>query len=358
MLKNKTIQTPHGELITPFFMPDATRSGIRGLPMEHIGSSGIEALCMNTYHLMLRPGVDTIRRAGGLHAFSGWSGPILTDSGGYQVFSLIHKNPKLGKVTEEGAKFRDVYSGDWRMLTPELSIQIQCDLGVDMMVILDDVRPNDRSKDELNDAVERTIRWAKRAWAEYNKQWKQRGWTEEARPKIFGVIQGGPYLDLRQKCIEGLLEVGEWDGFGFGGLHIDSEGNLMHELVEGVAKMIPDERLKFALGVGNPSDIKQFVKYGWDMFDCTIPTRDGRHGKAFIYGDGSNITSENIGTATNIAELTPVESACECGCAVYTRGYLRHLLQVNDPAAGAVIMRHNLHVYAKLLKSLRVQLSQ
>ena len=249
------------------------------------------------------------------------------------------------------------------MLTPELSVQVQCDLGVDMMVILDDVRPNDRSKEELDDAVERTIRWAKRAWVEYKKQEKFRGWTPKNRPKIFGVIQGGPYLDLRKKCIEGLEEAGQWDGYGFGGLHIDAEGNLMHELVEGVAKMIPDERLKFALGVGKPSDITQFVEYGWDMFDCTIPTRDGRHGKVFLWNNGErprgllgqkscSITSENVGTAVNIAELTPLESGCECGCSAYTRGYLRHLLQVNDPAAGAVIMRHNLHVYAKLIESL------
>lgn len=351
----KIIKTNHGDLQTPFFMPDATRSGIRGLAMEHVKKTGIEALCMNTYHLMLRPGVEAIKQAGGLHAFSGWSGPILTDSGGYQVFSLIHKNPKLGKVTEEGAKFRDVYSGDWRLLTPELSVQIQCDLGVDMMVILDDVRPNDRPKTELDDAVERTLRWAKRAWAEYNKQWKERGWSEETRPKIFAVVQGGPHLDLRKKCVDGLGDIANWDGYGFGGLHIDSEGELMHELVEGVANMIPDTALKFALGVGKPSDIEQFVAYGWDMFDCTIPTRDGRHGKAFIYGDGENITSANVGAACNIAEQGSLEPGCECGCAVYTRAYLRHLLQVKDPAAGAVIMRHNLHVYAKLLRALRSQ---
>ena len=301
---------------------------------------------------MLRPGVETVKKAGGLHAFSGWGGPILTDSGGYQVFSLIHKNPKLGKITEEGAKFRDVYSGAWHMLTPELSVQIQCDLGVDMMVILDDVRPNDRPKEEIDEAVERTIRWAERAWVEYNKQREKRSWTEETRPKIFGVIQGGPYLDLRQRCIEGLLEVGEWDGFGFGGLHIDGEGNLMRELVEGVAKMIPESKLKFALGVGKPEDIEQFVEYGWDMFDCTIPTRDGRHGKAFIWNNG-NIQTENIRTAKSTHDVQSIEEDCFCGCGKYTRGYLRHLLQVNDPAAGSVIMRHNIYVYAKLIQKLQ-----
>ncbi len=350
---NKTIQTNHGELTTPFFMPDATRAGIKGLPMEEIAKTGIEALCMNTYHLMLRPGVETIKKAGGLHKFSGWNGPILTDSGGYQVFSLIHKNPELGKVTEEGARFRDVYSGDWKMLTPELSIQIQCDLGVDMMVILDDVRPNDRSKDEIAEAVERTIRWSKRAWAEYKKQWKRRCWTERTRPKIFAVIQGGSYLDLRQKCMDGLLKTGEWDGFGFGGLHIDANGNLMEEIVKGVANIIPDDKLKFALGVGKPSDIEKFISWGWDMFDCTIPTRDGRHGKVFIYGDGSNICTGNINTARNTADLNPLELGCECGCQAYTKGYLRHLLQVNDPSAGSIIMRHNLHIYAKLMRKFK-----
>ncbi len=351
-MTSKTIKTKHGDLQTPFFMPDATRAGVRSLPMEHISKAGIEALCMNTYHLMLRPGVETIKKAGGLHALSGWAGPILTDSGGYQVFSLIHKNPKLGKVTEEGAKFRDVYSGDWRMLTPELSVQIQCDLGVDMMVILDDVRPNDRSKQELDDAVERTVRWAQRAWAEYQKQHKERKWTDETKPKIFAVVQGGPYLDLRQKCIDGLLQAGEWDGFGFGGLHIDESGKMMGELVKGVADMIPDEALKFALGVGKPSDIEQFVEYGWDMFDCTIPTRDGRHGKAFIWNDGK-IKTENITIAKNINNKKPIEEGCGCGCGAYKRSYLKHLLQVSDPTAGTVIMRHNLHVYAKLLQQLR-----
>lgn len=350
----KKIQTNHGELITPFFMPDATRSGIRGLPIEHIAGTGINALCMNTYHLMLRPGVETIKKAGGLHKFSGWEGPILTDSGGYQVFSLIHKDPKLGKVTEDGAKFRDVYSGAWHMLTPELSIQIQCDLGVDMMVILDDVRPNDRSKAELSEAVDRTVRWSERAWAEYQRQHKARGWTEQTRPKVFAVIQGGPYLDLRQKCIDGLKESGKWDGYSFGGLHIDKDGKLMSDLVEGVANMIPDDSLKFALGVGKPNDIKQFVEYGWDMFDCTIPTRDGRHGRAFIWNDG-DILAENISTSQNTHSVSTIEDDCDCGCSQYSRGYLRHLLQVSDTAAGAVIMRHNLHVYARLLEGLRLR---
>ncbi len=350
--RNKTIQTPHGELVMPFFMPDATRSGVRGLPMEEIVGTGISAMCMNTYHLMLRPGVETVKRAGGLHNFSGWGGPILTDSGGYQVFSLIHANPKLGKITEEGAKFRDVYSGAWHMLTPERSIQVQCDLGVDMMVILDDVRPNDRSRQELSEAVERTVRWAERAWLEYQKQAKERGWTEQTRPKVFAVVQGGPHLDLRQRCLDGLLEVGEWDGFGFGGLHIADDGVMMDELVKGVAEMIPDEKLKFALGVGKPEDIRKFYEYGWDMFDCTLPTRDGRHGRAYLWNKG-DVKIENINTSVNIHSNEPLEQGCECGCREYRRGYLRHLLQVSDTAAGAVIMRHNLHVYAKLLKELR-----
>lgn len=348
----KTVETKHGTLTTPFFMPDATRAGVKGLMMEEVRDTGIEALCMNTYHLMLRPGSKVVAQMGGLHAFSGWDGPILTDSGGYQVFSLIHKDSKLGKITEEGAKFRDVYTGDWRMLTPEDSIRIQCDLGVDMMVILDDVRPNDRDKEEIAEAVERTIRWAARAWSEYQVQWEKRGWTEQTRPKVFAVVQGGPYLDLRERCIVGLQEVGEWDGYGFGGLHIDSEGKLMHELVCGVADMIPDDALKFALGVGSPQDVRQFVEYGWDMFDCTIPTRDGRHGKAFLW-NGGDVTSDNLGAASNTESTEPIEDGCSCGCGAYPRGYLRHLLQVGDPAAGSVIMRHNLHVYAKLMQELK-----
>ncbi len=348
----KLIKTNHGELSTPFFMPDATRAGIRGLPMESVKKSGIQALCMNTYHLMLRPGVEVVKKAGGLHSFSGWDGPILTDSGGYQVFSLIHSNPKLGKITEEGAKFRNVYSGEWKMLTPELSVQIQCDLGVDMMVILDDVRPNDRSKAELDEAVDRTIRWAKRAWTEYKKQENCRGWTPTSRPKIFAVIQGGPYLDLRQKCIDGLKEIGDWDGYGFGGLHIASDGSMMDELVENIAKMIPDNKLKFALGVGKPQDIEKFHSYGWDMFDCTLPTRDGRHGRVYLWNNGT-VKIENLNNATNTNNPDTIEQGCLCGCADYSRAYLKHLLQVSDQAAGAIIMQHNLYVYAKLLQKLK-----
>lgn len=348
----KIVHTQHGSLTTPFYMPDATRSGVKGLPMEEIRGVGIEALCMNTYHLMLRPGSDTVKALGGLHGFSGWDGPILTDSGGYQVFSLIHKDGKLGAISEEGATFRDVYSGAWRLLTPELSVQTQCDLGSDMMVILDDVRPNNRPYEELDEALARTVRWAERAWAEYERQWQARGWTEETRPKIFAVIQGGPYLELRQKCLDALLKIAPWDGFGFGGAHFDSEGNIMKELVAGVARMIPDTVLKFALGVGTPDDIRYFESVGWDMFDCTIPTREGRHGKAYTW-NGGDISAESIAVAANTVSNESIEAGCSCGCSAYPRAYLRHLLQIADPTAGTVIMRHNLHVYATLLQSLK-----
>lgn len=336
--------TAHGTLKTPFYMPDATRAGVKGVPMEHVAGTGIEALCMNTYHLMLRPGVEVIHTAGGLHAFSGWHGPILTDSGGYQVFSLIHKDSKLGKITEEGAKFRNVYTGDWIMLTPEESIRVQDALGSDMMVVLDDVRPNDRSYEELDEAVERTLRWAKRAYGEHKRL--------DSTAKLFAVVQGGPYLDLRQKCLDGLLEIGHWDGFGFGGSHLNAEGTTMKDIVAGVAEMIPDSALKFALGVGTPADIRYFHSVGWDMFDCTLPTRDGRHGKAFLWNRGEIVT-DNVGSASNTKSEEPLERGCTCGCSAYSRGYLRHLLQVGDPTVGTVIARHNIHVYATLLRSLK-----
>lgn len=371
------LTTKSGVLQTPFFMPDATRASVRGVTSDELKMSGTMALVVNTYHLMLQPGESLVRHAGGVHAFMHWDKPILSDSGGYQVYSLIHKNPQMGRITEEGAEFRSVLDGTKHLLTPERAIQIQFDLGVDMLVVLDDPRPNSASESEVREAVERTLRWAKRSKIEYEKQVVLRGLTEEMRPLLFGVVQGGMFRDLRKRCAEGLVEIG-FDGYGFGGRHIDMEGNFLEDIVGYTASLIPEDSLRFALGIGTPDDIVRCYALGWDMFDCVIPTREGRHGRLFVMNNeqttsnfqfliskqntiSNNQNKEesfyktiNIQNAEFKEDFTPVDSACDCElCTEYTRAYLKHLFKAGEPLALRLATLHNLRFYAKLLEKLR-----
>ncbi len=374
-------------------MPDATRASVRGVTTDEVKGSGIEALVVNTYHLFLQPGEALIRNAGGIHRFMHWDGPILSDSGGYQVYSLIHQNPEMGRITEEGAEFKSIFDGSKHLLTPERAIQIQFDLGVDMMVCLDDPRPNDASEEEVCLAVERTLRWAKRCKIEFEKQTRERGMTNENRPLLFSVVQGGLFVPLRKKCAEGLVEIG-FDGYGFGGRHIDEDGNFLEEILAKTAEYIPEESIRFALGIGTPSDIVRCHALGWDMFDCVIPTREGRHGRLFVMNDkqtefqisnfkfqipvrpaGGNSELEKLEFKNSIKiqnskfelyspinivnekfreDFTPVDTSGDCElCTKYTRAYLKHLFKVADPLAGRLASVHNLRFYARLMEALR-----
>ncbi|NTW75885.1 MAG: tRNA guanosine(34) transglycosylase Tgt [Candidatus Moranbacteria bacterium] len=363
------LRTRAGSISVPFFMPDATRAAVRGTTTEEVHTVGIGAVVVNTYHLMLQPGAEHIGRVGGIHRFMGWSGPILSDSGGYQVYSLIHRNSELGSITEQGAEFKSVLDGSKHLLTPELAIAIQFDLGVDMMVVLDDPRPNDVSEEEIANAVERTIRWAKRCREEYDRQIVERGISEEERPLLFGVVQGGMFPALRTRCAEGLLEF-DFDGYGFGGRHIDADGNFMADILAHTASLIPEDRVRFALGIGTPWDIIRCHALGWDMFDCVIPTREGRHGRLFLWKSQSKIemvamehvTSPqgdfyetiNINNGGFAEDCSPVDSSCDCPlCTHHTRAYLHHLFRVNDPLGGRLASIHNLRFYARLMEWLR-----
>lgn len=356
------LTTKSGVVTTPFFMPDATRATVRGVTPEDIEAAGIGALVVNTYHLFLQPGEDLVARAGGIHTFMHWNKPVLSDSGGYQVFSLIHKDASLGRITEDGAEFRVPTTGDKKLLTPERSIQIQFDLGVDMMVVLDDPRPNNISYEEMAESVERTIRWAKRCKDEFVRQIASRGLTETTRPLLFGVVQGGKEKDLRSRCAEALLEIG-FDGYGFGGRHIDSDGVFLTDIVEHTASVIPEEYPRFALGVGKPEDIVRFYEVGWDMFDCVIPTREGRHGRLFIFDkefqmgthtEESFYTTINITNAEHREDFGPVDPSCDCElCSHYSRSYLKHLFSVGEPLALKLASVHNLRFYARLMERLQ-----
>ncbi len=356
------LTTKSGVVTTPFFMPDATRATVRGVTPEDIEAAGIGALVVNTYHLFLQPGEDLVARAGGIHTFMHWNKPVLSDSGGYQVFSLIHKDASLGRITEDGAEFRVPTTGDKKLLTPERSIQIQFDLGVDMMVVLDDPRPNNISYEEMAESVERTIRWAKRCKDEFVRQIASRGLTETTRPLLFGVVQGGKEKDLRSRCAEALLEIG-FDGYGFGGRHIYSDGVFLTDIVEHTASVIPEEYPRFALGVGKPEDIVRFYEVGWDMFDCVIPTREGRHGRLFIFDkefqmethtEESFYTTINITNAEHREDFGPVDPSCDCElCSHYSRSYLKHLFSVGEPLALKLASVHNLRFYARLMERLQ-----
>jgi queuine tRNA-ribosyltransferase len=358
--RRRLLKTKSGEVHTPFFMPDATRGFVRSLGKDDLKSIGMGPMVVNTYHLYLEPGMEIIQRAGGINKFMDWEGPLLSDSGGYQVFSLIHKNPKLGKITDKEVIFRSPINGSLHKITPEKAIEIQFDLGVDMMVVLDDPPPNSYSKEKIEKAVERTISWAKRCKIEYEKQLVKRNIKDSKRPLIFGVIQGGEHLDLRKYCADELIKIG-FDGYGFGARHLDSNGNFLEEILRETASYIPEKSLRFALGVGTPEDIVKCYSYGWDMFDCVIPTREGRHGRLFIlktknyelktkrdFYETININNEKFK-----ADFSPIDKNCDCyTCQNYTRAYLRHLFAVGEPLALRLASIHNLKFYLDLMKNI------
>jgi len=371
------LTTNHGELKTPFFMPDATRGFVRSLDNRDLEEAGIGPMVVNAYHLYLKPGMKIIKKSGGVHSFMNWQKPLLSDSGGYQVFSLIHKNPKMGKITENEVIFRSPLDGSKHIFTPEKTIQIQFDLRADMIVCLDDPPPNDYSKEKTKKAVERTVRWAERCMVEYKKQIRIRKIKEENRPLIFCVIQGGKYLDLRKKCAEALIEIGfsskggpalSWHGYGFGARHIDFEGNIMDEVLEKTASFILEGSLRFALGVGTPEDIVKCVNFGWDMFDCVIPTREGRHGRLFLWKGNNEAQSRVLGTnpksdfyeTINInnekfkSDFSKVDKNCNCElCRNYSRAYLNNLFAMKEPLGMRLASIHNLRFYSDFMNILR-----
>lgn len=353
------LKTKNGEIKSPFFMPDATYGFARSLGKDDLKKIGVEPMVVNTYHLYLQPGTNLIKKAKGMHNFMNWDKPLLSDSGGYQVFSLIHKNPKMGEITDEGVIFRSPLDGSKHEITPEKSIQIQFDLGVDMIVCFDDPPPNSDSKEKIARAVERTIAWAKRCKVEYAKQVKKRKLSEKNRPLIFGVIQGGEHLDLRKHCTENLVKI-NFDGYGFGARHLDAEGNFLEEVLRFTADLIPDQALRFALGIGTPEDIVRCANMGWDMFDCVIPTREGRHGRLFIRKNNFQNLKEDFYETINInnekykEDFSGIDENCDCElCRDYSKSYLRYLFTKKEPLAMRLAAMHNLKFYMDLMKNLR-----
>jgi queuine tRNA-ribosyltransferase len=359
-----TLQLPHGELKLPTFLPDATLGVVRSVDSCDLERCGIQGLVMNAFHLMQRPGSSTVQALGGLHKMSGWKRPITTDSGGFQAYSLIRQNSKYGNLTDKGIIFRPEGSDRKLQLTPEKTIQLQLSYGSDILFCLDDCTHVDDSLETQRESVKRTIDWARRCKEEFQHIFNQKRIPKEKQPLLFAVIQGGGYRELRHQCAEALLEIG-FDGFGYGGWPLDSQGNLLTEIMAYTRELVPPEFPMHALGVGHPPNIVQCVKMGYDLFDSAMPTRDARHGRLYAFTTEEfslSSTLENkwfsyiyVQDKKYIKSEAPVSYYCDAlCCSNYSLGYLNHLFNINDTLFFRLATIHNLRFMTQLTERLRV----
>ena len=329
------IQTAHGVVNTPIFMPVGTRGTVKACTPETLSEHiQAEIILANTYHLYLRPGHEIVQEAGGLHAFMGWHRPILTDSGGFQVFSL----GPLRKITEEGVAFRSTIDGTEHFISPERSIEIQNALGADIIMAFDEcpALPNDYTY--LKDSMEMTLRWAERC----------RKAHRNSDQLLFGIVQGGMERDLRQASIDGTVSMG-FPGYAIGGLSVGEEKDLMYETLAYVAPLLPEEKPRYLMGVGTPEDLVYGVRCGIDMFDCVMPTRNARNGSLFTTAGIIRIRNTKYKN-----DFSPLDAACTCyTCQNFTRAYLRHLHVENEILGSQLHTLHNLHFYVSLMRGIR-----
>jgi queuine tRNA-ribosyltransferase len=361
MKSPKFFRSKSGNIPLPIFFPDATRGFIRSIDTTDLENTKTLGVLVNTYHLYKELGLPFLKKIGGIRNYMNFKGGIISDSGGFQVGSLVKKNPKLGKVTDSGVTFK--MPGSKKVtLTPEDSIKFQMDLGVDMVVALDDFDAPNPTEREAKESVERTIYWAKRCKDEFEKICKSRKLAKNKRPYFLGVIQGGRSRDLRKYCIEELLKIG-FDGLGYGGEE-KVRGIVNYDLAEYIKSLVPDNYLLYALGVGKPEDVVNLSKIGYDIFDCVLPTRDARHGRMYVYNANSigeiDITKKDFYSfyapkrANNLNIFEPVSKACDClTCTRYTKSYLTHLFKIGDFTAGRLATIHNLRFYSILMEKIR-----
>ncbi len=324
-----------GAVDTPAFMPVGTLGAVKGVLPPDLERTGAQMALANTYHLMLRPGAERVAELGGLHRFWSWKHPILTDSGGYQVFSLA----QLRSVEEEGVRFRSHIDGSEHLLTPERSVQVQDLLQSDVVMAFDECIGLPATEERSRDAMLRTLRWAERSRAAF---------AGGAGRAIFGIQQGGADLALREDCSRRLADL-EFDGYAIGGLAVGEPPEQMHALVGEVAAMLPDSKIRYLMGVGKPKDIVVAVRGGVDLFDCVLPTRSGRNGQAF-----TRFGSVNLRNARHAADPAPLDPQCGCPCcASVSRAYLHHLVRCGELNACILLTLHNLHYYQQLMRRLR-----
>jgi len=330
-----TITTAHGKIQTPIFMPVGTRASVKGLTQDDLTSLGAQIILGNTYHLYLRPGHELIESTSGdLHNFMSWDKPILTDSGGFQVFSLS----ALNKRSEKGVEFQSHIDGSRHMISPEKSMEIQKALGSDIVMVFDECPALPATRDSLRESMELTLRWAKRC-KEYPLRESQ---------NLFGIIQGGLELDLRKECLERLNEL-DFPGLAIGGLSVGEKNEQMVQLLRDFAHLMPKHKPRYLMGVGKPMDILNAIKEGIDMFDCVLPTRNARNGQVLTHAGQLNIKNEKFK-----ADTSPLDAECSCMvCQKYSRHYIRHLINVGEYLGGQLLSYHNLAFYMQLVQGAR-----
>jgi queuine tRNA-ribosyltransferase len=351
----------HGELHLPAFLPDATLGVVRSVDTADLEQAGVRALVMNVFHLMQRPGSSTIQALGGLHTMAGWPGPIVTDSGGFQAYSLIRQNPRFGRITDQGISFQPEGADRKFQLTPEKSVQLQLSYGADVVVCLDDCTHVDDPYAEQQAAVARTLKWARRCKDEFERLLRQRkGDPLRPRPLLFGVVQGGGYEDLRRQCAEALLEIG-FDGYGYGGWPLDAQGALLREILGYTRALIPPQFPMHALGVGQPENVLVCARLGYEMFDSALPSRDARGGRLYAFAvdpaapgfrlEGKWYSYLYIDDKKHIKAAAPISPGCDCHtCSRYTLGYLHHLHKVSDTLYFRLATIHNLRFMMRLME--------
>jgi queuine tRNA-ribosyltransferase len=323
-----------GVVETPAFMPVGTAGTVKGMTPEEVAATGAQICLGNTFHLMLRPGTSIIKQHGDLHDFMNWDKPILTDSGGFQVFSL----GELRKITEEGATFRSPINGEKILLTPEKSMEVQRDLGSDIVMIFDECTPYPATQAEARSSMELSLRWAERSKVAHG----------DNPSALFGIIQGGMYEELRTISLEGLTNIG-FDGYAIGGLSVGEPKAEMMRILDHIAPEMPSDKPRYLMGVGKPEDLVEAVRRGVDMFDCVMPTRNARNGHLFVSNGVVKIRN-----AVHRTDTGPLDPECDCyTCKNYSRAYLHHLDRSNEMLGGRLNTIHNLHFYQKVMQDLR-----
>lgn len=328
------LHTPHGDVETPMFMPVGTLATVKGISPEQLKEMHSQVILANTYHLWLRPGEDVVKMAGGLHKFMNYDGPILTDSGGFQVFSL----GKTRKIEEEGVTFKSIVDGKKLFLSPEKSIQIQNDLGADIIMSFDECAPYPSTHDYMKKSVERTLRWAKRGKDAHKRK-------DQA---LFGIVQGGEFEDLRELSAKELVKM-DFPGYSIGGTSVGEPKDVMYKMIADAVKWLPDDKPRYLMGVGNPIDLIEGAIRGIDMFDCVLPTRVARHGALMTHHGRMNINNEKYKY-----DFTPIDDKCHCyTCQNYTRAYLRHLHKCDELFGKSLLSIHNVAFLLQLSEDIR-----
>ena len=331
-----TLQTNYGTFETPMFMPVGTKATVKSLSPEELKAAHSGIILSNTYHLWLRPGEDIIDKAGGLHKFMNYDGPILTDSGGFQVFSLVKNKEK--DITEEGVTFKSHIDGSKLFLTPEKSIQIQNKLDSDIAMSFDECPPYPSTYEYMKKSVERTLRWAARGKKVHSNE----------NQSLFGIVQGGEFEDLREYSCKETVKM-DFDGYSIGGTSVGEDKDTMYKMIDYGIKYLPEDKVRYLMGVGDPIDIIEGTIRGIDIFDCVLPTRIARHGQAF-----TREGKINFNNAKYKEDFTPVEEGCDCyTCKNYTKAYIRHLITTDEMLGGRLLSIHNIRFLIKLTEELR-----